>query len=68
MDPNTVSSHSFVQTLIPCVLHDYVQNFLISLPIFIDHNLPKVIADVWVSYLWQAGGVFMNVCGSPKLM
>lgn len=44
------------------------KTFVISLPIFIVSNLPKLIADVWVSYPWQAGGLLVNVCGSPKLM
>lgn len=44
------------------------KTFLFSFPTFIDHNLLKLMADAGVSYLWQAGGVLINVCGSPKLM
>lgn len=44
------------------------KTLLVSFPVFIDHNLPKLMANVGVSYLWQAGGVLINVCGSPKLM
>lgn len=43
-------------------------SFFFYFPTFFDHNLPKLMADAGVSYLWQAGGVLINVCGSPKLM
>lgn len=44
------------------------ETFLISFPAFIDRNLPKLMADAGMSYQWQAGGVLINVCGSPELM